>query len=305
MSKTAFVFPGQGGQRPGMVEPFYDAWPEVRSRLDRLADDELESLLFEVDASTLGETVNTQQAVFATSFVVAEAFEERTGVTPDVVAGHSFGHISAATETGILDPEQALSFVRERGRVMAEAESKAGPGAMCAVLLADPETVEEVVADFDGVAVASYNCPRQTVVSGRAENVVAATDRIAETASRSRVIELDVGGAFHSPVMGPATDPFEEYLADASLADPDVPVVSDVTGEAYERGEVAREQFVEQLTSPVRWVRVVETLRERGVERVVVLPPAEELATLVKRTTDELDVVALDAPDAAELVDES
>lgn len=302
MSRTAVVFPGQGSQAPDMFAPFADAWPAVRERLERLDDGGLESLLFDADAEALRHPARTQPAVLATSVLVAEAVVDRFDVTPDVVAGHSLGHVSALTVAGALDVPEALDLVEERGRLMAEAEREAGPGTMVAVLLADPDTVASAVEDVAGASLAAVNAPRQTVVSGREDAVDVVVEEVEATAPRARTVELDVGSGFHSPVMEPAVEPFAERLAETPVSDPDVPVVSDVSGSAYDDAATARSELRDQLLSPVRWLEAVEEIADREIERCLVMPPAADLATLVERTLDAA-VVRVDGPDAlAEVV---
>lgn len=302
MGDTAFVFPGQGSQEPEMVAPFADAWPAVEEAVEELADDRLRTLLFDADAATLRSPENTQQAVLTTGLAVQRAVRARTGVEPALVAGHSLGHVTAAAAASAIPAEEAISLVAERGRLMARAEREAGPGTMVAVNLAAPEAVEEVVEDHESVSVAGYNSPNQTVISGPTAAVRRAAETVEATVDRARTTELDVGSAFHSPVMEPAVEPFEAALAETTLVDPDVPVVSDVTGECYRDSAVARADLRRQLTSPIRWTAVVETLVANGIDRVVELPPAGTLATLTERTSSELEVVPLTSPAALEEV---
>lgn len=302
MSETAFVFPGQGSQEPEMVVPFADAWPAVEETIERVADDALRSLLFDADEETLRDPANTQQAVLTTGLAAYDAVRERTDVEPAFVAGHSLGHITAAAAASVLPATEAVSLVAERGRLMAMAEREAGPGTMIAVSLASPEAVEDAVSASDAVSVAGYNSPKQTVISGPERAVREAATAIEETVSRSRTTELDVGSAFHSPVMEPAVEPFEAALDDTPLTDPEVPVVSDVTGEPYRDAAVAREDLRRQLTSPIRWTAVVETLVDNGVDRVVEFPPAGTLSTLTERTSRDIDVIPLTSPAALEEV---
>lgn len=296
MVDEAFLFPGQGSQSTDMFEPFYDQWDEVRREFERLADDELSRLVFEADEDVLRKTSNAQQAVFATSLIVSRALRKRTDHSPDIVAGHSLGHVTAAAEAGVLDEEDALDLVRKRGRLMERAEREAGPGTMYAVLLVDSQDVADVVSDYEAVAVAGYNSPKQTVISGSTEAVERAADELDEAFGRGRIVELDVHSGFHSPVMEPAVDPFTDALSETRFTDPRVPVVSDTDGTVYRHGERARESFSEQLVSPVCWTDVIDRLEERGVERIVVLPPADEITTLTERNTDDIEVIAFDSP---------
>lgn len=301
MTRTAFLFPGQGSQRPGMVAPFAEAWPVTADAVECLADNGLRDLLFDADEATLREPANAQRAVVATGLAVERGVRDRTGIDPALVAGHSLGHVTAAAVAGAIPPREAVALVAERGRLMAMADAEAGPGTMVAVTLATPETVEEVVGTYESVAIGAYNGPDQTVISGPAAAVRAAAADVERVADRARTTELDVATAFHSPVMEPAVEPFRAALAATPLADPAVPLVSDVTGEVYDDAATLERHLRDQLVSPVRWDEVCETLVARGIERSVVLPPAGTLAALTGRRT-EGDVVALESPaDAAEL----
>lgn len=299
MTTTAFVFPGGGSQVANPVGPFHEAWPEVARAVDRLDSEGIGSLLFDADGERLNELLNMHRAVMASGFVVAEAVTERFGVEPDVVAGHSTGHLTALPVAGALPPADALAFVTERSRSMLASADRHGPGKMVAVLLVDGDTIEDVVDDVEGVAVAAYNSPRQTVVSGTTDAVDTACERLEEDHGPARTVELDVEVAAHSPVVADAAAWAERALSDLALSDPEVPVVSDRTGEVYETAAVARRDLSAQIVSPVQWLSVVETLVERGVDRVVEFPPAGVLTDFVSRTAPEVEAIALSGPDTA------
>ncbi len=304
MSTTAFVFPGQGSQRPGMGAAFYEAWPEMRAQFDALddaLDADLHRLCFEGTADELRRPRNTQPAVLAVSYATYAGFLDRTGDHPDFVTGHSLGHFTALGAAGMVDSETLVGLVRARGECMEAAAERDGPGTMLAVLLADPETVTEACRGRDDVGVALYNGPHQTVVSGT-EGGVAAVREAVEDETRARFRELDVGAAFHSPVMASAVEPVRELMATASFSSASIPVVSDVRGEPYTEPATAREDLGAQVTSPVDWVGVVETLSARGVDRYVEFPPAGTLTGLIERIQPEAECVALESPaDAREV----
>lgn len=300
---TAFVFPGQGSQRPGMGEAFYDAWPEAREAFDSLDERSelpLAELCFGDDADRLRRTEYTQPAVYAVGIAVARAAVERYHLAPDLVAGHSLGHFTAAGHAGLYDPADGLELVTERGAAMERAGQTDGPGRMVAVLLADPSTVRGACEAVEGASVAAYNTARQTVVSGHDSAVAEVEERIEER-TRARFTELDVGAAFHSPVMERAVEPVGDTVAATHMREADVPIVSDVTGRAYTDPGQAREDLRAQVHSPVDWVGVVETLRERGVDRVVEVPPAGTLSRFVDRTYGDATVVSLETPGDAEV----
>jgi [acyl-carrier-protein] S-malonyltransferase len=302
---TAFVFPGQGSQRPGMGAAFYEAWPETRDRLDALSNtlgEDLTALCFDADEATLRETRNTQPALFGLGLAVYEGLIARCDVTPDYVAGHSLGHFTALAAVDALDPAEGVTLVRRRGEILAEAAREAGPGTMLAVLLVPPETITAACESRDDVGVGLYNGPRQTVISGTREGVTAVREQLAAE-SRVRFRELDVAAAFHSPVMEPAVETVERELASVDLGRATIPVVSDATCQIYSAAEVARRDLSEQVTSAVNWHGVVERLSERGVSRYVAFPPAETLVGLIERIDPDAETIALEAPADAGVLD--
>jgi [acyl-carrier-protein] S-malonyltransferase len=309
---TALLCPGQGSQTPGMGEGFYRASGVFRDRFDALADvadergvtDDLRRLCFDADAETLARTRYTQPAVYAVSTAAARTVAERTDLAVDIVAGHSLGHYTALVAAGMCAVEDGLKLVAKRGTAMERAGTGVS-GRMVAVFLADPESVTDVCAPLRSVAVAGYNTDRQTVVSGPADGVETALSRIRERADRVRSRDLPVGTAFHSPLMTPATGAVTDALQGTRLQPAERPVVSDVTGEPYTDPGVARLDLAEQVVSPVRWTDVVATLRERGVDRYVELPPAGTLSQFVERLHPEATVVSLETPgDLTSLADQ-
>lgn len=302
--RTAFLFPGQGSQTPGMGEAFHRAWPEMRATFDRLddaAERDLAALCFGADADRLRRTRHTQPAVYAVGAATAAAVRERHDVRPALVAGHSLGQFTAAAAAGLYDPGRGLELVAERGAAMEAAGRRDGPGRMVAVLGADAGRVRAACEAVDGASVAARNGERRTVVSGHAEAVEAVRDALAD-GGRARFVELDVGAAFHSPVMERAVDDVATAVAGTPMRTADVPIVSDVTGEPYVDPEVAREGMVAQVRSPVDWVGVVETLRRRGVRRYVEFPPAGTLSRFVSRLHPDATTVALTDPADADAV---
>lgn len=300
---TAYLFPGQGSQTPGMGRAFYEAWPATRARFDALdggSDLDLAALCFEADAGTLRATANAQPATFATGIAAYAGAVERIG-PPDYVAGHSLGALTAAAAAGMLAPDAASDLVRRRGELMARAARANGPGTMVAVVGADSETVAEACAAREGAAVAAYNAPRQIAVSGRREAVAAVRSAIDER-TRARFVDLDVGAAFHSPVMRAAEGPFADAVDGAPFRTATVPVCSDVSGEVYRDPSVARRDLAAALTSPVDWVGAVEALADRGVDRYVEFPPAGTLVDLVGRIDSGAEALALAAPADAEAI---
>jgi [acyl-carrier-protein] S-malonyltransferase len=240
----AVVFPGQGasgGEFSG----------EVREALRRrVGDDE----------------VPYQLSVFAGSVSLLYGLRE-SGVEPDVVAGHSLGEYAAAHAAGSLALDDGVRLVAERDRLMNEASS-ANPGGMVALIGADPMHVARTAQEFPeekGVVVAAtFNTPRQTVISGEEEPLRAVTGALG-----GRSVELDVAGAFHSPLMLEASLAMDRLLDDVEMRDPEVPIVSATDGAMLARSDDVRLALKEQMLSPVRWVAVIERFLELGVEEIV------------------------------------
>ena len=218
-----------------------------------------------------------QLAVFAGSVELFYRLRD-SGVTPDLVAGHSLGEYAAAHAAGSLDLDEGVRLVAERDRLMAEAAQKT-PGGMVAVIGADAEEVERVVGDAEGIVVAAnFNTPRQTVVSGEKEALERALDGI-----KGRKVPLGVAGAFHSPLMEGAAARMEKLLAGVEFAEPEVPMVGAADGEVLKTGRAIRAALREQMLLPVRWAAVMERFFEMGVDEIF---EAGEDGTLTRMLRD-------------------
>ncbi|AFK21540.1 ACP S-malonyltransferase (plasmid) [Haloferax mediterranei ATCC 33500] len=303
---TAFLFPGQGSQAVGMGRAFYDDWPETRAMFDRLdaaLDIDLTGLCFDGTAEAIQQPSITQPLLLATGLAVYKGVTARFTVEPTYVAGHSLGHFTALSAAGAMDPAATVQLTHQRGKCMEQAATADGPGTMVAVLLADQDEVTQACATRDDVGVALYNAPRQTVISGTTEGVTSVQETLNEQATTTaRFHELDVGAAFHSPVMATAVDCVEQAMGEVTLREAEIPVVSDVSGEIYTEPSVARQDLTNQITSAVDWVRVVEQLRAQGIERFVEFPPTGVLSALVERIAPDADCLTLETPaDAREV----
>lgn len=302
MGKTAFIFPGQGAQSVGMGKDAYDAVPAARD-LFLTADEQLgfplSSIIFNGPDEDLKQTVNTQPALLATSMAYLEAMRGK-GIEPDYVAGHSLGEYSALVCAGVLSFEEAVSIVRARGEYM-EAAVPGGQGAMAAVLGADREALSElcksITAQGHVVELANMNCPGQIVISGSAQGVAAAAERVKEAGGK-RAIPLEVSGPFHSTLMKEAANRLADKLEQAAFNTPSVPVVANVTARPVEDTAAIRGLLVEQVYSPVLWHDSVEWMIAQGVDTFVEIGPGSVLSGLIKKIDKSVKVINVNSLDS-------
>lgn len=305
MSKTAFVFPGQGAQAVGMGKDIYDAYDRSRAvfeQADKALDFSLSNIIFEGPEETLKQTANTQPALLTVSVAMLEQLTER-GLKADYVAGHSLGEYSALVAAGVLSFEDAVRTVRARGQYMEQAVPS-GQGAMAAVLGAERETLAAlcatVTAEGSAVELANVNCPGQIVVSGTAAGVQAIVERGKEEAGAKRVIPLEVSGPFHSSLMKPAAVNLESVLAGIQMQDAAIPVVANVTASTVTAANEIRGLLVEQVYSPVLWEDSIRYLIEQGVDTFVEIGSGTVLAGLIKKIDKNVRVISVNSSSALE-----
>ncbi|WP_054029016.1 ACP S-malonyltransferase [Bacillus sp. FJAT-28004] len=305
MSKTAFVFPGQGAQAVGMGKDAFDAFDRSRAifeKADEALGFSLSQIIFEGPEETLKQTANTQPALLTVSVALLEALEG-CGLKPDYVAGHSLGEYSALVAAGVLSFEDAVRTVRARGQFMEQAVPS-GQGAMAAVLGAERDTLAAlcaaITAEGSAVELANVNCPGQIVVSGTAEGVHAVVQRGKEEAGAKRVIPLEVSGPFHSSLMKPAAVNLQASLANIAMKDANVPVVANVTANAVTSADEIRGLLVEQVYSPVLWEDSVRYLIEQGVDTFVEIGSGTVLAGLIKKIDKNIRVISINSISALE-----
>ena len=301
---TAFLFPGQGSQAPGMAADLTDI-PEAKALTDE-ADDVLgfglTDLMFGDDPEALKPTEVTQPALYVHSLAASAALAAR-GVRPEMAAGHSLGEWSALAAVGAMSFADGLRAVRRRGELMAQA-GDVRPGAMSAVLGLDAQALEtacsEATANGEGEVVpANYNDPGQIVISGDAPAVERA-GALATEAGAKRVVPLPVSGAFHSPLMAFARDGLAETLAALEIRAPRCPVVLNVTAQPTTDPDEIRQRLLDQLTAPVRWAQSLERMAADGATRFVEVGTGKVLSGLVRRTLGR-DAETAQAGTAAEI----
>jgi [acyl-carrier-protein] S-malonyltransferase len=267
--QIALLFPGQGSQTPDMRETVERRRPDLLE----LAFEEVGPDLFERAAEG---TRWAQPAIYC----AALAGHDELGVQADVMAGHSLGEITALVAAGAIGAEDGLRLVAARGRLMQEAAEETGDGGMTAVRAREGnrEAIAEVAAAAN-VAIANDNAPDQLVLSGALSALDQAEAELKERGVRGK--RLPVAGAFHSPLMEPAVEPFRAFIEGIAFSEPSVPVMSCVTARPFE--DIARE-LVRALTEPVRWLDVVRALEARGVAEFVETGPGQVLTGLVKKS---------------------
>jgi [acyl-carrier-protein] S-malonyltransferase len=292
----AFMFPGQGSQRPGMGRPWVDheSW-ELVAEASAVAGRDVGYLLLDADADELKDTRNAQLTTFVASLMVLDAVE-RLGVEASFCAGHSLGEYTALAATGALEFEEGVVLVTERANAMHEA-GIARPGTMAAVLGLDDDQVE-VACDLadDDVWVANFNAPGQVVIAGSHDGVEAAGKHAKELGAK-RVMALPVSGAFHTNYMAPARDRLREAIRAADIRDAEIPVVSNVDAAPHDQADQWGSLLSAQLASPVRWKHCLLTLAGLGVTDYAELGPGGVLTGMAKRTVDGARTISVATPD--------
>jgi len=299
MSKLALVFPGQGSQQVGMGKAIAEERPEARQvfeEADGALGFPLSRLCFEGPEEELKLTENTQPAILTTSVALYRALASQ-GVEPDFVAGHSLGEYSALVAAGALRLDDAVVLVRNRGRYMQEAVP-VGEGAMAAILglgLAEVQEICSQASEGEVVEPANLNAPGQTVVAGHAAAVQRASAAAKERGAK-RVIPLSVSAPFHCRLMRPAQHRLERDLANVTVSDLRVPLVSNVDAAWVRTGAEAADALVRQVASPVRWEESVRRLVDEGVDQFVEVGPGKVLSGLVRKIAENVRVASIEDP---------
>jgi len=305
MGKTAFLFPGQGAQTIGMGKDFAEASPAaaaVYEKASAVLGWDVADLCFNGPKEELDNTSVCQPAILTTGIAILEAMREAGRKEPDActaAAGLSLGEYTALVMAGALELADALKLVQKRGVFMEDA-CKANPGAMAGVIGLDDDIVEALCAEAREagmVVAANFNCPGQVVISGSVAGVARASE-LAKQRGAKRVRPLAVSGAFHSPLMAPATERLEAELAETPFRHCAFDVIANVTAEPVRRPSETRLCLAKQLRSPVRWTQSVLYLAGKGYNRFVEVGPGNVIAGLVRRIAPRAAMENVSAVDA-------
>lgn len=287
MSKTALVFPGQGAQYTGMAKDLYESFEvakEVIDRADSLMDFDLISMMHDEDKkSELSKTENTQPALLTHSMAIMEILSKYESFKYDACLGLSLGEYSALTAANAMDFRDAVSLVRKRGLIMSN-EVADGEGAMCAVIGANRELIEECILKLESgtVEIANYNSPAQIVISGEKAAVEEAAVLLKENGAK-RAIMLDVSGPFHSSLLKGAGEKLKLELDKVDMKEPSVDVVSNVDASIHKDPDEIKSILMKQVYSSVLWEDSISKLIDEGFDRFIEIGPGKTLRAFIKK----------------------
>lgn len=281
----AYIFPGQGSQTVGMLRAAYLESAQVRDILDRANDVlgyELSGIMFEGPDEELRQTKNAQPAIFLHGYILYRMIEKPEAA---MVAGHSLGEYTALTAANVLTFDDALRLVQVRANAMQAAGAEM-PGTMAAIIGMDDDAVtalcNQVTEEVGMVRAANFNTPGQVVVSGTPEGVAAAMER-AKGAGARMAKQLNVSGAFHSPLMEPARTKLAQALEATPFRDAEMPVYVNISAEPLVSAADLRDALLHQLTAPVLWTRTIERMAADGATEFIEVGPGNALQGMVKR----------------------
>lgn len=285
--KTAFLFPGQGSQKVGMVQDLFENYDSVKA-LIKEADETLgfsiSKMMFEGPDTELMKTEFTQPAILTASVAVWQVLKEH-GLTPDIAAGHSLGEYSALVAAGAISFADAVNTVHLRGRFMQEAVPL-GEGGMAAIIGSNPETIVKVCGEVSTedlpVQAVNFNCPGQVVIAGATAAVEKACEALKEAGAR-RAIMLKVSAPFHSTLMEPAALRLKEVLDKIDIHDTAIPVVANVNAKEETKADEIRKNLVDQAAHPVHWEESIRNMVAGGVEMTVEAGPGTVLTGFMKK----------------------
>ena len=288
----AYVFPGQGAQFSGMGKDLYEnssKAKELFQQANEIMGFDIMKIMFEGTDEELKQTKVTQPAIFLHSTILAACLGE--SFQPNMVAGHSLGEFSSLVANKCISFEDGLKLVAQRAMAMQKA-CEIEPSTMAAILGLEDAVVERICGEIDGVVVpANYNCPGQLVISGSVPAVEAACAKLSEAGAK-RALVLQVGGAFHSPLMEPAREELAAAIENTNFNQPICPVYQNVTANAVSNPDEIKKNLVLQLTAPVRWTQTMQQMLADGATEVIEVGPGKVLQGLFKKVDREIATIS-------------
>jgi len=291
MSKIAFIYPGQGTQYVGMGKELYETNEIAKKYFDEIFENlelDLKETMFNGPEEKLKQTKYTQPAIVTMSLVLTKLLKD-TGVEANYVAGHSLGEYSALGASGVLSTVDTVKLTALRGEIMNEV-SEIVDGTMAAIIGLESSKIEEICKKIDGVVEpVNYNEPKQTVIAGSKDSVEKACEELKEAGARRAMI-LAVSGPFHSSLMKPAGDRLKENFDKFNFVEGNIELVSNTKVEFIKDKEDIKEELYSQTFGPVRWVEIIEKLKENGVTKFYEIGPGKVLKGLVRKIDKSLEV---------------
>jgi len=290
---NAYVFPGQGAQFSGMGKDLYQNSAIVKNLFDaanQILGFEITQIMFEGTDEQLKQTKVTQPAIFLHSIAVIKHLGD--AFKPAMVAGHSLGEFSALVANQTLTFQDALKLVARRADAMQKA-CELQPSTMAAVLGLDDKVVEDVCASITDqvVVAANYNCPGQLVISGSIDGINEACEKL-KAAGAKRALVLQVGGAFHSPLMMPAQKELEQAISETLFSAPICPIYQNYTAKAVSDPGAIKLNLMAQLTAPVKWTQTMEQMIADGATKFYEAGPGKVLQGLVKKVNKDIEAIS-------------
>ncbi len=289
----AYIFPGQGAQFPGMGKDLYEGSEKAKilfESANKVLGFRITDIMFDGTAEELKQTKVTQPAIFLHSVISALIADD---FNPDMVAGHSLGEFSALVSNKVLSFEDGLRLVSKRAEAMQKA-CEINPSTMAAILGMEDEKVIAICEGIDEIVVpANYNSPGQLVISGSNEGITIACEKLKDSGAK-RALPLQVGGAFHSPLMEPAREELEQAILDTEFHEPICPIYQNYTSRPHVDVEEIKKNLNHQLTAPVKWRQSVVNMVADGATEFIECGPGKVLQGLVKKISPEAQVRSID-----------